>query len=72
MENQTCKTCRHWGGPDDVYDIPSYPKGARRCLHPSVGGGGHSDDGHERSDAANSYECIGTGPDFGCVHHEPN
>lgn len=67
-----CCNCAEWGREDDVYDIPSAPKGIRRCLHPRVGGGERESDEHERTDAANSYECIGTGPEFCCIHWTPN
>jgi len=63
----TCKNCSFWGAAYPDADIPSKPLGAHRCMHPSFGGGCHDDLGHEASNSANTYMCVGTGPDFGCI-----
>ena len=57
----TCKTCKHWGGPPPMEDKQA------KCLNPKVGAHGEGED--EASDAE-GYGGIFTGPDFGCVHHE--
>lgn len=72
LMTNTCNNCFAWDRNNDFggSDIPSLPIGARRCLHPKVGGGAYGDLAHEAPDAANSFDCLGTGPEFGCVHFE--
>lgn len=59
---QTCKDCVFWGlnEPHFGYEGPGGNRGLRGCGNPK--------NGLNAPDAMNSYESIGTGPDFGCVH----
>lgn len=61
---KTCKTCAYWKGQD----FQNY--GYRKCTHDSVDSGGLDGcaitDG-DLDDTVSFY----TGPNFGCVHHEP-
>lgn len=60
-----CKNCEWWIG--DKEQIPG-GEDHRCCEHPKVGGGSYIDEDRSASDALNSYESVGTGPDFGCIH----
>ena len=62
-----CKNCKWWVGGKD--QIPG-GDGHKSCEHPKVGGGSYVNKSRLRSDALNSYESIGTGPNFGCIHFE--
>lgn len=64
-----CKNCSFWGGEGDaaLSQIPG-GDGHRVCHHPRVGGGSYCDDSRQSLDSLNAYSCIGTGPDFGCIH----
>ena len=67
-----CRTCKWWSDvSDDDYipQIPNFPN-HKHCAHHKVGGGTYNDNSRSGSDALNSYESVGTGPDFGCVHHD--
>lgn len=65
---RVCRTCRWWGSDPDT--LPQFPGRElhRACECPKVGGGSYGDESRMGPDAANSYETIGTGPEFGCIH----
>jgi hypothetical protein len=70
----TCKNCKYWGIVDEDDQPDGFPGGEdhKSCSHPKVGGGSYSDIDRMGKDALNSYESIGAGPDFGCIHFEIN
>lgn len=61
MEYPKCKTCRWWKGRDahtNKQHKCSHQKLATLLSEPLDGADGRGN-------------CIYTGPDFGCIHHEP-
>jgi hypothetical protein len=72
---KTCKTCKHWDSNQpsdhDIYHGNHFP-----CMHPkALGSLLRTDDGCHGgmpSDFDGSFDCVYTGPDFGCIHHETN
>lgn len=65
-----CATCRHWG-PDALYD-----DGPRTCSRADDANGyGPPSAPTAPRDAfamfSESESPLYTGPDFGCIHHEP-
>ena len=74
-----CVACKWWGlkpdylDEDDHYDPTEQIPGGdnhKRCEHPKVGGGSYGDNNRRNKDALDTYECVGTGPEFGCIHGE--
>ena len=74
-----CAACKWWGLKPDYLDEDDHHdptdqlpggEGHKNCEHPKVGGGSYGDDARRRKDALNTYECVGTGPEFGCIHGE--
>ena len=65
-----CSSCRWWDRVDEErYDIPSSASPIHhKCLHPDIGGGDNSEEPMVRY-SASSYECMGTGPGFGCIRY---
>lgn len=64
-----CKRCKWWTAEEEgTIGIPG--DNHKPCMHPKVGGGSYNDPARMGEDALNSYESIGTGPEFGCVHFE--
>lgn len=70
MADKTCKTCVHWDEePDDHKDTCDLQ--IRACHHVAVTGeikNRHL--GRHDLCYAMSGISIGTGPDFGCIHHQ--
>jgi hypothetical protein len=58
-----CKDCKFWGEEDQ--DIPGQYDHA--CCHEKLNGDYNS---AYSSDSIASYELIGMGPEFGCIHWE--
>lgn len=71
FHSMTCKECKFWGEEnyEHSYNMAS-GENHKPCTHPKVGGGSYADDARMGDDALNSYETIGTGKDFGCIHVE--
>jgi hypothetical protein len=79
----TCKTCRYWEDPDSLetwhelrYNrCQTFDDDVRLCIHPKCGS--EAKEGPMYADGsmafANDYYQAYwvTGPDFGCIHHEP-
>jgi hypothetical protein len=73
----TCSSCQWWGFDPEVeedeanrsMDIPGGPS-HKCCGHPKVGYGSYTDPERQDLDALNCYDAVGTGPLFGCIHHE--
>ena len=68
-----CQTCKWWNQPKEFKDeVDQFPggDGHKSCEHPKVSGGSYSDEARKSIDALNTYESVGTGPDFGCIHWE--
>lgn len=71
MEQPTCKTCKWWGAGSKP------PTTWRQCLNHKL----NTDDdaiyedkpyrGSDFLDGSGGEYRITTGPDFGCIHHEP-
>jgi hypothetical protein len=67
MDSNTCKTCKWWGEIQKRYgDGSEYA--ACECPKLDHRYGGNDPDG---AVDAEEYGGIFTGPDFGCIHHEP-
>jgi hypothetical protein len=66
-----CKDCKFWGEEhnDYVYGMAGGDN-HKPCTHPKVGGGSYADESRMGDDALNSFESVGTGKDFGCIHFE--
>jgi hypothetical protein len=58
-----CKNCKWW--KKEKYQIPSFD---HRCSFTDIAGFPTYD--FDKDDCMNSYELIGTGPNFGCIHFE--
>jgi len=67
--DKVCRNCCWWLDPGGWEQLPAAHR-HRTCNHPKVGGGSYSDEARMSLDALNSYESIGVGPDFGCIHWE--
>jgi len=70
---ETCKTCRWWENMRDGYGTCDCPKMHHRALSPEGIGYAFA---LRRSLVFKRYSrmYVGptlTGPDFGCIHHEP-
>lgn len=59
----TCDTCRHWGSEPYVQGETTHQCGNERI--------GENDGDDSISIEGYEYECITTGPKFGCAHHCP-
>lgn len=61
-----CRTCKWWSGPvvEDEFN-----HGPARCTHVKLSypGGAIADGAVD----VGGYDGIETGPEFGCIHHEP-
>jgi hypothetical protein len=66
----TCKTCKWWVEHQETKN----PNGTvsdymhHQCTHHKIGGGDSDTDGLD--DQSDFDHGIGTGPNFGCIHHE--
>src|SRR5687767_2121879 len=67
MPMETCKTCKWWCLPDD--GAGSHPPKRGQCIHPKLRPNNEAQDG-ARGGGHYDYGVL-TGPDFGCVHHQP-
>jgi hypothetical protein len=71
-----CKNCYWWGNEveDEDFNLSQLPGGEahKNCTCPKVGGGSYADKERMGLDSLNSYESVGTGPEFGCVHWKPD
>lgn len=71
--NKTCESCSWWG-----HNAPNDTTGRRFCTHQANGMWSQDvkrPDGavpaHLRDGAIVSFSPLYTGPQFGCIHHEP-
>lgn len=66
-----CESCKWWGDSDsEDWGPPQYAGGDchQECRCPFVGGGSYNDHNRRKQISLNTYESVGTGPRFGCVH----
>ena len=81
---RTCESCVHWRvdhQPDsieepydpDTYEPMAMPFEVRRCRHPKLLFCERplERDGFSVADGSEYFAAFYTGPDFGCVRHEP-
>ena len=57
-----CKDCKWWGTDENQAPIETV------CEYPRIWGS--YSEAKKHKDVMVSYETIGTGPEFGCVHYE--
>lgn len=61
-DNPTCETCKHWNTEEASHEDPQMVQ--RPCDNPAT-------DDMRSGINTTSEEMMLTGPDFGCIHHEP-
>lgn len=61
----TCDQCVYWDRTKNEHELPSSKHDHRRCLNDLINGLYNEDRGNT---SIVSYDAIGTGPKFGCIH----
>lgn len=73
-DKPTCSSCKWWGSPRDKWASKDEPKGVCQLLSRKQDRDFMLDVcSHCTSVSEDCHSCgrIFTGPDFGCIHHEP-
>ena len=65
-----CRTCKWWRGPNEKTVFLRGEEHTYRqasCMSPKM-----NDSADDAAGCDDGYGLIETGPDFGCIHHEPS